>query len=92
MWRVSCGFPGESRTTRRRHACVAHHHSPPPHTDVLIVGAGPVGLTLAASLRQLGVDHVLGNICSGAWASWVAGCTEVTGFSASLPIFPGSPP
>ncbi|MCX4683374.1 FAD-dependent monooxygenase [Kitasatospora purpeofusca] len=32
---------------------------PPPHTDVLIVGAGPVGLALAVSLRQLGVDHVL---------------------------------
>jgi len=32
---------------------------PPATTDVLIVGAGPVGLTLAASLRQLGVDHVL---------------------------------
>ncbi|MEU4949448.1 FAD-dependent monooxygenase [Streptomyces lavendulae] len=31
----------------------------PPCTDVLIVGAGPVGLTLAASLRQLGVVHVL---------------------------------
>ncbi|WP_269857049.1 FAD-dependent monooxygenase [Streptomyces sp. RPT161] len=28
-------------------------------TDVLIVGAGPAGLTLAASLTQLGVDHVL---------------------------------
>ncbi|MHA6760324.1 FAD-dependent monooxygenase [Streptacidiphilus sp. PAMC 29251] len=28
-------------------------------TDVLIVGAGPAGLALAVSLRQLGVDHVL---------------------------------
>ncbi|MER8086680.1 FAD-dependent monooxygenase [Streptomyces sp. NPDC058316] len=28
-------------------------------TDVLIVGAGPAGLTLAASLTRLGVDHVL---------------------------------
>jgi 2-polyprenyl-6-methoxyphenol hydroxylase-like FAD-dependent oxidoreductase len=31
----------------------------PGRTEVLIVGAGPAGLTLAASLRQLGVDHVL---------------------------------
>jgi 2-polyprenyl-6-methoxyphenol hydroxylase-like FAD-dependent oxidoreductase len=31
----------------------------PTTTDVLIVGAGPAGLALAASLRQLGVDHVL---------------------------------
>lgn len=31
----------------------------PCHTDVLISGAGPTGLTLAASLAQLGVDHVL---------------------------------
>jgi 2-polyprenyl-6-methoxyphenol hydroxylase-like FAD-dependent oxidoreductase len=33
--------------------------APPTTTDVLIVGAGPAGLALAASLRQLGVDHVL---------------------------------
>ncbi|MFI5982481.1 FAD-dependent monooxygenase [Streptomyces sp. NPDC051555] len=31
----------------------------PCRTDVLISGAGPTGLALAASLRQLGVDHVL---------------------------------
>jgi 2-polyprenyl-6-methoxyphenol hydroxylase-like FAD-dependent oxidoreductase len=31
----------------------------PVRTDVLIVGAGPAGLSLAASLRQLGVDHLL---------------------------------
>ncbi|MET9416155.1 FAD-dependent monooxygenase [Streptomyces klenkii] len=31
----------------------------PCRTDVLISGAGPTGLTLAASLRRLGVDHVL---------------------------------
>ena len=31
----------------------------PTSTDVLVVGAGPVGLALAASLAQLGVDHVL---------------------------------
>ncbi|TDW24364.1 FAD-dependent monooxygenase [Kribbella kalugense] len=31
----------------------------PASTEVLIVGAGPAGLTLAASLRQLGVDFVL---------------------------------
>jgi 2-polyprenyl-6-methoxyphenol hydroxylase-like FAD-dependent oxidoreductase len=31
----------------------------PTRTEVLIVGAGPAGLALAASLSQLGVDHVL---------------------------------
>jgi 2-polyprenyl-6-methoxyphenol hydroxylase-like FAD-dependent oxidoreductase len=31
----------------------------PPSTDVLIVGAGPVGLTLAAALQGRGVDVVL---------------------------------
>jgi 2-polyprenyl-6-methoxyphenol hydroxylase-like FAD-dependent oxidoreductase len=31
----------------------------PTHTDVLIVGAGPAGLALAASLAQLGIEHVI---------------------------------
>ena len=31
----------------------------PKSTDVLIVGAGPAGITLAASLKQLGVDCVV---------------------------------
>lgn len=31
----------------------------PLHTDVLIVGAGPTGLALAAALQQNGVDHIL---------------------------------
>ena len=31
----------------------------PARTDVLIVGAGPVGLALACGLTQLGIDHVL---------------------------------
>ena len=31
----------------------------PKSTDVLIVGAGPAGMTLATSLRQLGVDCVV---------------------------------
>ena len=31
----------------------------PKSTDVLIVGAGPTGMTLAASLKQLGVDCVV---------------------------------
>ena len=31
----------------------------PASTDVLIVGAGPTGLTLAVALQQAGVDHLL---------------------------------
>src|ERR1700747_3287832 len=31
----------------------------PTSTDVLIVGAGPAGMTLAGSLKQLGVDCVV---------------------------------
>ncbi|MGR3570608.1 FAD-dependent oxidoreductase [Brevirhabdus sp.] len=31
----------------------------PRETDVLIVGAGPTGLTLAVMLQQQGIDHVL---------------------------------
>jgi 2-polyprenyl-6-methoxyphenol hydroxylase-like FAD-dependent oxidoreductase len=30
----------------------------PMQTDVLVVGAGPAGLTLRTSLTQLGVDHL----------------------------------
>jgi 2-polyprenyl-6-methoxyphenol hydroxylase-like FAD-dependent oxidoreductase len=35
------------------------HHQIPTSTDVLIVGAGPAGMTLAVSLQQLGVDCVV---------------------------------
>lgn len=31
----------------------------PAQTDILIVGAGPTGLVLAATLQQAGVDHLL---------------------------------
>jgi cation diffusion facilitator CzcD-associated flavoprotein CzcO len=31
----------------------------PDRTDVLVVGAGPAGLTMAVSLVQLGVDCVV---------------------------------
>jgi 2-polyprenyl-6-methoxyphenol hydroxylase-like FAD-dependent oxidoreductase len=31
----------------------------PAHTDVLIVGGGPAGLTLGVTLAQLGIDHVV---------------------------------
>ena len=31
----------------------------PKHTDILIVGAGPTGLALAAALQLKGVDHAL---------------------------------
>src|SRR5260370_2224544 len=34
-------------------------HQLPTSTDVLIVGAGPAGMTLAVSLKQLGVDCVV---------------------------------
>jgi 2-polyprenyl-6-methoxyphenol hydroxylase-like FAD-dependent oxidoreductase len=37
----------------------------PVETDVLIVGAGPTGLALAASLRKAGVDHVLVDALEG---------------------------
>jgi 2-polyprenyl-6-methoxyphenol hydroxylase-like FAD-dependent oxidoreductase len=32
---------------------------PPAHTDVLIVGAGPAGLTMAVTLAQLGIEHLI---------------------------------
>jgi 2-polyprenyl-6-methoxyphenol hydroxylase-like FAD-dependent oxidoreductase len=32
---------------------------PPAHTDVLIVGSGPAGLTLGVTLAQLGIEHVI---------------------------------
>jgi 2-polyprenyl-6-methoxyphenol hydroxylase-like FAD-dependent oxidoreductase len=35
------------------------NHQIPTSTDVLIVGAGPTGMTLAISLKQLGVDCVV---------------------------------
>src|SRR5262245_239082 len=31
----------------------------PTETDVLIIGAGPTGLALAATLQQVGIRHVL---------------------------------
>ncbi|MFD7656747.1 FAD-dependent monooxygenase [Actinosynnema sp. NPDC059797] len=31
----------------------------PTHIDVLVVGAGPTGLTLGCALRSLGVDHLV---------------------------------
>ena len=31
----------------------------PSETDVLIVGAGPTGLSLAITLQQAGIRHVL---------------------------------
>nr|QXL90822.1 FAD-binding monooxygenase [Streptomyces sp.] len=31
----------------------------PPHTDVLVVGGGPVGLALSLALRHHGVDHLV---------------------------------
>jgi 2-polyprenyl-6-methoxyphenol hydroxylase-like FAD-dependent oxidoreductase len=34
-------------------------HQLPRRTDVLIVGAGPAGLTLAVTLAQLGISHVI---------------------------------
>lgn len=38
----------------------------PTQTEVLIVGAGPTGLALAAALRQAGVDHLLIDALDGA--------------------------
>lgn len=38
----------------------------PTQTQVLIVGAGPTGLALAATLRQAGVDHLLIDALDGA--------------------------
>jgi 2-polyprenyl-6-methoxyphenol hydroxylase-like FAD-dependent oxidoreductase len=38
---------------------VNDNHKLPTSTDVLIVGAGPAGVTLAVSLKQLGCDCVV---------------------------------
>ncbi|GAB2588757.1 NAD(P)/FAD-dependent oxidoreductase [Streptomyces capparidis] len=47
---------------------------PPSSTDVVIVGAGPVGLTLAAVLAARGVDHVVvDRLAEGANTSRAAG-------------------
>ena len=38
---------------------MTQHATEPERTDVVIVGAGPTGLTAAVRLAQLGVPHVV---------------------------------
>ena len=42
-------------------------------TDLLIIGAGPFGLAMAAHARHLGIDHLTGGQTNGILAGQHAG-------------------